>query len=205
MLATLEGGVRCSKRLHILKPLLKEWISTNVDIVGAWAGAGDFPWWYGERASISVLAGAAWKTGSFAFEEFGDDKKCEKKLQPLYHGRVDLYLYVRGEHFIAETKYCQSSATFESPSTTQKLRTGLQEACEDVDKCQRHGQRKLGILFATPYIAKSQKPRADELLNTWFTAMRSVRCSCSAWVFPELRCDWVQDIWPGAAVLIKEV
>jgi hypothetical protein len=71
----------------------------------------------------------------------------------------------------------------------------------------RRGQRKLGILFATPYIAESQEARVDELLNTWLAAMTRVKCSCSAWVFPKESRKTIADqrIFPGAAVLIKEV
>ena len=205
MRATFQGGVHCTS-LHELKPLLKEWIAANLTVVGGWADAGDLPWWYNERASISVLAGAAWKTGGFAFEEFGDEKKTGKKRQLLYHGRIDLYFNVKGEHFIAECKYFQSSATFGCPTTTEQLRKGLQEACRAVEKCPRRGQRKLGILFAAPYIAKSREAHADELLKVWFAAMRRVRCPCSAWVFPAgVQRDSIQHIWPGAAVLIREV
>ena len=92
------------------------------------------------------------------------------------------------------------------PATTQNLTNRLQEAVEDIRIVPRNGQRKLGILFATPYIAKSRKTRVDELLNTWIAAMTSVKCSCSAWVFPAELPDFAgQYIWPGAAVLIKKI
>ena len=203
MPATLSG-VR-STPLPILRPLLKEWIATNIDLVGSWQRE-DLPWWYGERASISVLAGAAWRIRGLAFEEYGEDKKTGKKMHPTYPGRVDLYLNVKGRHFIAEAKYYQSSATSGSPNTTGDLRKRLQEACEDIRKCQGYGQGKLGILFATPYIAKSRKAHADKLLRAWIAAMTSVKCSCSAWVFPAESPDFAgQYIWPGAAVLIKKI
>ena len=153
-----------------------------------------------------MLAGAAWRIRALAFEEYGEDKKTGKKMHPTYPGRVDLYLHVKGRHFIAEAKYYQSSATSGSPNTTQNLTNRLQEACDDIRIVPRHGQRKLGILFATPYIAKSRKAQADKLLKAWIAAMTSVKCSCSAWLFPAELPDFAgQYIWPGAAVLIKEV
>ena len=46
MPATLSG-VRCTT-LPVLRPLLKKWVTTNIDVVRHWQG--DLPWWYGERA-----------------------------------------------------------------------------------------------------------------------------------------------------------
>jgi hypothetical protein len=176
---------------------LKEWIATNTDLAAFWQF--DVPWWYNERASISVLAGAAWRIGGFAFEEYGEDKKTGP-------GRVDLYLRVKRQQFIAESKFCWSGATLAGPTTTQNLSKRLQQACNDIRIVPRNRQRKLGILFATPYIAKSREARVNELLSAWIAAMTSVKCSCSAWVFPaESRYISGQAICPGAAVLIKEV
>jgi hypothetical protein len=58
------------------------WITNNKDLVRSWRG--DLPWWYNERASISVLAGAAWGTGGLAFEEYSEDKKARMKGQPRF-------------------------------------------------------------------------------------------------------------------------
>jgi hypothetical protein len=127
---------------------------TNIDLAAFWRF--DVPWWYNERASNIVLAGAAWRIRGFAFEEYGEDKKTGKKGRPTFPGRVDLYLKVKRQQFIAEAKFCWSGATRVIPATTQNLTNRLQEACDDIRNYPRHGQRKLGILFATPYIAKSQ-------------------------------------------------
>jgi hypothetical protein len=202
MPTTLED-VHCPS-LRILKPLLESWIKTNIQLVHHWQP--DVPWWYNERASISVLAGAAWKIGGLAFEEYREDKRSGRKRHPTSPGRIDLYLKLKQKQFIAEAKFCWSGATFVNATTSEKLREKLEEACDGVRKCPPRGQRRLGILFAMPYIAKSQKKRVDELVGEWITAMRSVKCSCSAWVFPkESRYRCGQSICPGAAVLIQKV
>jgi hypothetical protein len=91
-------------------------------------------------------------------------------------------------------------------TTAEDLGNKLEEACGGIRICPPHGQRRLGILFANPYIVKSQKASVNELLDKWLAAMKSVKCSCSAWVFPaESRYISGQAICPGAAVLIKEV
>ena len=141
------SGVRCAT-LPILRPLLKKWVTTNIDVVRHWQG--DLPWWYGERASTSVLAGAAWRIGCFAFEEFAADKKTGKKRRPTFRCRVDLYLKVGRQQYIAEAKYCWSGATSVRPATTQNLTNRLQEAVEDIRVVPRNGQRKLGIFSPHP-------------------------------------------------------
>lgn len=198
------SGVKCED-LTILQPVLKEWINCNQDLLDCWGG--DLPWWYNERASVSVLAGAAWRLGYRAFEEFSEDKRQPNKRHPTYHGRIDLYLNVKCDDFIAEAKYFWSAATRVTPRTSETLEAWLGEACEGIKKCPKHGQHKLGILFAQPYIAKAEKQRVDELLQQWIAAMLDVDCSCRAWVFPQatrLSAGTVS-ICPGAAVLIKEV
>jgi len=200
---TTIKGVWCPS-LRLFRPLLNNWITANVRFVRYWQG--DLPWWYNERASISVLAGAAWMTGGLAFEEYTAPKRTGKKRHPTYSGRVDLYLKVKEEQFIAEAKYYWSGATSVSAATSDNLREKLKEACDGIRICPRLRQRKLGILFATPYIAKSQKTRVDELARDWVAAIRSVKCSCCAWVFPkEYRYMGGQYVFPGAAVLIQEV
>ena len=58
----------------------------------------DNPWWYNERASLSVLAGAAWTLKDwFALEEFSTIKRM-RTLAPsvdeghLRNGRCDLFI-----------------------------------------------------------------------------------------------------------------
>lgn len=204
MSTTLKGAHCPSLRLRIFRPLLNNWIETNMQLARHWQQ--DVPWWYNERASISVLAGAAWKTGGLAFEEYGADKRTGKKRCSTFAGRNDLYLKIKGEQFIAEAKYYWSGATRVNAATTENLRNKLLEACDDIRKCPPYGQRRLGILFAMPYIAKSQKTRVDALVGEWVAALTSVKCSCCAWVFPkESRHICGLSICPGAAVLIQEV
>lgn len=95
--------------------------------------------------------------------------------------------------------------TFVIPTTTEKLRNKLLEACDGISICPRDGQRKLGILFAMPYVAKSQKAHVDEFPDEWLAAVMSVKRSPS-WVFPtESRHIAGLSICPGVALLIKEV
>jgi hypothetical protein len=46
--------------LHIFRGVLQNWIKANILCAEAWKDD-DVPWWYNERANLSILAAAAWK------------------------------------------------------------------------------------------------------------------------------------------------
>jgi len=200
---TTIKGVSCAS-LRGLKGILNEWIDANIRLVREWRE--DVPWWYNERASISVLAGAVWLKGGLAFEEFAEDKSSGQKGHPKYRGRIDLYLKVGEQQFIAEAKWCWSGALRVNERTAGHIRQTLKRAYADIRRCPSNGQRKLGVLFVTPYIPASEQKNVDNHIKKWLAAIREVECSCSAWVFPkESRHFGGENICPGVVVLIKEV
>jgi len=202
---TTIKGVHC-RSLRVLERVLAEWVKMNIRIAQEWQG-NDVPWWYNERASLSGLAGAVWLARGVAFEEFVADKRTGQKRRPMYPGRNDLYLKIGRHEFIAEAKWSWSGAVRVSDRTADHIQQNLDQACADVRKCPRDGQRKLGVVFATPYIARSEKKRVDQRIDEWVTTLKRVDYSCSAWVFPKdsRQFSGTESICPGAAVLIREV
>jgi hypothetical protein len=99
-------GLRVAVPLKPLERVLKQWQKLMTDHPG-WAGweASDAPWWYGERASLSCLAGAIWKCQGWAFEEFKTRRRIAIKSGHEDHaGRCD-FMFGLGKHqFIAEAK-----------------------------------------------------------------------------------------------------
>jgi hypothetical protein len=76
MVTTVKGMHGTSR---ILRGVVKHWINTNLRIVRDWKDLPDVPWWYNERASLSVLAGSVWKqSGGIALEELVADKNGPK-------------------------------------------------------------------------------------------------------------------------------
>jgi hypothetical protein len=61
---TLKHKDVIAKKLPILADVLWEWLGVMDRYVRL--SGGDLPWWYNERASISVFAGAVWRTGERA-------------------------------------------------------------------------------------------------------------------------------------------
>ena len=67
--------VYTTKKLLSLHAVLREWVRLNRLLGRQWSNSiGDLPWWYNERALLSLFAGAVWRTGGYAFEEFSDLK-----------------------------------------------------------------------------------------------------------------------------------
>ena len=77
---------KTTNNLRGLSPLLVAWLETLEQFCAA-SGYTNNPWWYNERASISTLAGAAWKLhdkGWVALEEYSTRKRGvvpDKKIE----------------------------------------------------------------------------------------------------------------------------
>src|SRR4051812_1474895 len=92
-----------NKRLRILKPVLEEWVKLNARLGRQWSSVKDAPWWYNERALVSLFAGAIWRCKGDAFEEFNEVKRGFKARPG---GRIDLWFALRKKEFNAEAKQC---------------------------------------------------------------------------------------------------
>ena len=198
----MKSGVFTVPRLRCLVPLLNQWNRLNSKLSSEWAVVGDAPWWYNERASISVLAGAAWKVGGYAFEEYGSPKTTDGKICA---GRLDLQFAIQSQEFIAEAKQCWIPWT--SNSSLDCVRDSLAAAERDVRRCAPHGMRKLAIVFGVPHITEQKRehlwPRLDRLIADAGEANAHAR----AWVFPKRRQVPIIKgrLYPGAIMWFREV
>lgn len=204
------AGFKC-KQIPCFKPIFKEWIKCVSEIAEDWKPK-DVPWWYNERASLSVFAGAIWRAGGLCFEEYSDPKRRigsrNRCFGSVYSGRVDLYFSWRGFDFIAEAKDTYSGFSRSHDGARARLAHWLEISRQDVRKIPGNGQRKLAILFARPFFKKSCKSQIDEKLNQWVEILQGLDTNAYAWVFPPCaRHIWSsdEDFCPGEAVLIKEV
>ena len=196
-------------KLRILSRVLEQWVKINIRCARAWEADKHVPWWYGERALLGMLAAAVWLEGGIAFEEFSTRKRVGvKEAGPrIYAGRQDLLIHVRGEVFIAEAKSCWSDATSSETNLAVWIDKRLDAACADIQKTPSSGKKRLGLLFVTPYIRRSQSASAAKRIKSWLESARKVNYSCCAWVFPG-RSRFVgkpRNICPGIALFIREV
>jgi len=206
----IEGYRR--KRIRCFPAIYKQWISVVTELAEQWKPYRDFPWWYNERASLSLFAGAIWRAGGHCFEEYSDTKREFRRrthrLGNPYAGRIDLYFSWHGIDFIAEAKDTWSGFTHGNESAHDRLARGLRRARQDIRQSQADGQRRLAILFARPYFKKRAEEGIDELLKTWVANLADLDTTSYAWVFPRcVRHTYADDgnCYPGEAILIREV
>src|SRR5438445_755881 len=121
-------GVMADRRTT-LNGVLENWILTNTHVANEWSGI-DAPWWYNERASLSVLAGAIWRAGGIAFEEYSEEKMYVHRHETghkSYLGRCDLFFEIGSKEFIAEAKWGYSGATNDS-DVTSRIKSLMKDA-----------------------------------------------------------------------------
>ena len=78
-----------------LEDVIKNWFGVIDDYI-KYFGGNDVPYWYNERASISTLAAAAWKSGGIALEEYSMQKGDEGNPRP---GKCDIFIGINKRHF----------------------------------------------------------------------------------------------------------
>jgi len=170
------------------------------------------PWWYNERANLSVLAGGIWRSGGHAFEEFSGDKRKVRKLTRhlygSYPGRVDMYFETRyGEAYYLEAKACEAGAAKAGHDSPLRIKKLLKSACDDVRKIHPHGCRRLGIVFVSPYIRRRSQTDLRKQISDWLWKFEDFDCDAMAWAFPSsLKYGkYRRGNSPGVVAFIKEV
>jgi hypothetical protein len=177
----------------------------------SWRPDGDVPWWYNERASLSILSGAIWLSGGIAFEEYSDSKRRISRrtgrLLTSYAGRVDFYFEISGHEFKGETKFCWPGASTLWRDQTEFMTYSLDEAKRDIRKAHPEGQRRLAVVFATPFVSERQEKGLKKRIERIVDQVTKLDGDAFAWVFPHIeRCISESGrLYPGTAVIIKEV
>ena len=207
-------GVWCKQGLP-LRSVLNGWVDVTNELVRKWRsssnGHGDVPWWYNERANLSVFAGGVWRSGGRAFEEFSFKKRKIRKttghLHGSYHGRVDLYFETRhGEEFYLESKACDSGAQRPGHDPKPSIEGWLDEACLDVKKFKPYCSRRLGVVFVKPYIRSRGVDDLEKQMSDWLYQIDEIDCDAMAWVFPSSFKCGKSSGWRthGVVAIIKE-
>lgn len=124
--------------LEPLRPVLQAWIDSVQQYNKLFKG-NDLPYWYNERANVSVLAGAAWKAGFVALEEYQTQKtslpakepmavESETPEQPI-EGRNDLYIGDQMHEWVIEAKVAYPdlcNAAVRDPHLHQQMKAAIQ-------------------------------------------------------------------------------
>ena len=171
----------------------------------------DVPWWYNERPSLSLFAGAIWKVGGIALEEFSSTREAPESLElpsgVQRLGRIDLYFAYQGKHFVAEAKQCWPRIGSRAQSAKAEIEQMLLQASADVHRAPADYGQKLALVFASPYFPRSEWEAAPERLLQWKHVVESVTSDGKAfyWLHDCQRTGGDGFLYPGAGIFITQV
>ena len=188
-----------------IRPILENWLIAQGKYI---TKTNDYPWWYNERASISILAASAWKTNNVALEEYCTKKGIHKNK--IKNGRCDIYFTCGDECFAGEAKQAWIYSGMRSRiSLREKLNDGLENAKRRTSKLHKREGRRLAICFAIPYFPKEDKKNINKLINNFIEALNQSDATSYAYYFLTNNFDDCEGedgyFYPGNAILIKEI
>ncbi len=196
-----------SLRRH-LKPILDSWLKINREYSNY--DSEDGLYFYTERATLSTLAGAVWKVGGFALEEYSDVKGYGAKRK---NGRTDLWFTCENQknEFIVEAKQRWPIISDRANAIHNTLVTGLKDAVSDAKKVEvtyrGFGVKFLGVLFAVPKLPPSDQAdeHIEERLKRFIEEVEKVDCSFYGYFLSSESKVIGQDgrLYPGVAILGK--
>jgi hypothetical protein len=189
--------------------LLDEW-SANIERYMKFTG-GDVPYWYKERANVSILAGAAWRSGFIALQEFEAEKqtpegKSTDQTADTWKGRCDLYIgSATNQHDLVEAKYKWLSLN--SNSFVERANKLVDKALADAQdsKC-GSDISSVGVAFIPVYAHSKHTETIDALIQKNLEQVATIDLDAYAWCFPPSMRQHILDddyINPGILLLAK--
>jgi hypothetical protein len=200
-------------RLRSLEHILTEWQNLNERLGSEWARYyHDAPWWYNERASLSIFAGSVWRCPSgWAFEEFSTTKTTPstrgKKRE--HTGRCDIQFGIENHEFVAEVKQCWPNIG-DAHKAMKTIDLSLQRARQDCNQLAEFGCPHLAIVFAAPKLHKLKQENVEDALRQFVCELRKMRNVALAWAFPKSARDLRPDsnyndyVFPGIVLIIQK-
>jgi len=176
--------VKNRKGLKHWEALLEEWLLCIERYCRVAAGE-DAPFIYTERANIGVLAGAAWRCGRIALEEFQYQKGYKNKRK--WNGRADLYLASEDDEEMIEAKFGWLSLS--SPERVKmRIQTVLSLAAMDAKKTKgsHTGTSCVAVAFLPAWLPTKQGPeRLEQKISAAIATLPETKCHAVAWCFPK--------------------
>jgi hypothetical protein len=144
---------------QILGPVLERLVSIHRRFIQV---CGDDPWpyWYGERPQVGLLAAAVWLENGVALEEHSVKKLKERKRK---RGRNDLYLNIDKTLFECEAKRVPLNLGGNTKAGAAKVSKVLDWAIDDVKHLD--GKKGLALCFVTLQILRKKSSDMEPKLR----------------------------------------
>jgi hypothetical protein len=204
-LKTIRLYPECDNALSFLSGPMKEMFAIMDRYVDDHKSDGyvDMPYHYNERATLSILAGAIWRSdaNNLVLEEFGTQKKWS---EGEYRGRRDIWFRASGRRCFGEVKQEGPQLSRRRTNIAKLLNVlqietqTVQQALSNVPAPERP-EIGLGILFIAPWALQANIMNAEERLDKYHRALES---GLELWCGQnELQVLWASYIRPD---LLKE-
>jgi len=199
-------GVFAQSSLSHWKRLLREWCVIHEQYCKLVHD--DAIYWSIERSNLAALAGAAWRLGWAALEEFPQTKTSRRAR---FAGRTDLYLKSRGRDEYIESKMVWLTLRGGADASANIVMQGLESACDDASAVHvtERTERRIGIVFAVPYYPKG---RVESLsaFDAVFESLSRQPIDAAAWCFPSCARElaWGEpkvNVYPGVILAARRV
>ena len=183
--ATTHRGyvIKNRKGLKHWEALIEEWLLCIERYCRVAAGE-DAPFIYTERANIGVLAGAAWRCGRMALEEFQYQKGYRNKEK--WNGRADLYLASEHSEEMIEAKFGWLSL-----STTDRVQSRvnavLNLATTDAKntKGSHAGTSCIAVAFLPAWLPTKHPNKLEPKIQSAIECLPGANSHAVAWCFPK--------------------
>lgn len=179
--------------------LMREW--QRVASLSGWRNSHDNPWWYGERASVSQLAGAAWWLNCWAMQDYIWKRGRADALIDLCVSHT-ARTRMAGLHFIAEAKPVYLELWRNREGTIRRwIKAALKAARKQLNKVAHDDYARVTLVFITPTLdAPRSLPNHDGPL---MRALESLELPY-VWAFPywaEAHRAFRRRYYPGAVLV----
>lgn len=201
----ITGRVIPNKKLADWEGVIEEWVM----LIDRYCRVApdDAPYWYTERANIGILAGACWRSGMVALEEFQWEKGYRNK--PKWPGRADLWVGSDSASTLIEAK--QKFIALNSRDHIKLITQALNDAGRNAKESRGNQSdiRALGMVFLPVYIpATNSVVKVNQKIDDLVDLMkREYKGKLLFWHFPAvarvLRSS-TGNYFPGVIVLAEE-
>jgi hypothetical protein len=171
-----------NKDIQWLEPVLAQWLKIHRDYIED-VDCEDNLYWYNERANVSVFAGAVWKCGGIALEEYSAIKSDENENSKK--GRIDLYLSSHNNSAVCEAKItwiylCDPNRQQKNFSNT--ISDAIKSASTDVSNTLKPNDNSLGIALNFIVAYSKDDIDASNSLSDLQKAIKDSECDFYAWL-----------------------
>jgi hypothetical protein len=151
----------------------------------------DAPYYYNERANISLLAMGAWNAGAIALEEYPAKKKSKHEDPESNHamGRCDLAIRLKGkQEFQIEAKHVWMRGHYNDKTIGSRIKSGFVSAFKDANR-DTEATARLGCVFFPVSFQTTAFPKYSEsaraLIATEILRYTRHEAHVWAWCFPK--------------------